>query len=53
MKFDKFFWIIFFFLHSIENLETFVKKFLDGSLEPHLKSEPLPEKNDGPVKVRF
>lgn len=36
---------------SIENFETFVKNFLDGSLEPHLKSEPLPEKNDGPVKV--
>jgi len=36
---------------SIENFEDFVKKFLDGSLEPHLKSEPLPEKNDGPVKV--
>ncbi|GIY17985.1 protein disulfide-isomerase A3 [Caerostris extrusa] len=36
---------------SVENFESFVKKFLDGSLEPHLKSEPLPEKNDGPVKV--
>jgi len=36
---------------SIENFEAFVKKFLDGSLEPHLKSEALPEKNDGPVKV--
>ncbi|XP_035211283.1 protein disulfide-isomerase A3-like, partial [Stegodyphus dumicola] len=36
---------------SIENFEEFVKKFLDGSLEPHLKSEPLPEKNDGPVKI--
>ncbi|XP_054724701.1 protein disulfide-isomerase A3-like [Uloborus diversus] len=36
---------------SVESFEAFVKKFLDGSLEPHLKSEPLPEKNDGPVKV--
>lgn len=36
---------------SVENFESFVKKFLDGSLEPHLKSEALPEKNDGPVKV--
>lgn len=36
---------------SVENFENFVKSFLDGTLEPHLKSEEVPENNDGPVKV--
>ncbi|XP_003739872.1 protein disulfide-isomerase A3 [Galendromus occidentalis] len=36
---------------SIENLEKFVKDYLDGKLLPHLKSEKVPEDNDGPVKV--
>ncbi|XP_068626211.1 protein disulfide-isomerase A3 [Battus philenor] len=36
---------------SIENLLTFVKDLLDGKLEPFIKSEALPENNDGPVKV--
>lgn len=35
-------------------METFTQ-FLDamekGKLEPHLKSEPIPESNDGPVKI--
>lgn len=38
---------------SMENLEQFAKDFLDGKLQPYLKSEPVPEDNDGPVKVRF
>ncbi|XP_034837673.1 protein disulfide-isomerase A3 [Maniola hyperantus] len=36
---------------SIENLVTFAKDLVDGKLEPFIKSEPVPEKNDGPVKV--
>ncbi|CAH2241080.1 jg13138 [Pararge aegeria aegeria] len=36
---------------SIENVVAFAKDLLDGKLEPFIKSEPLPEKNDGPVKV--
>ncbi|XP_053206812.1 protein disulfide-isomerase A3-like [Panonychus citri] len=36
---------------SIENLEAFVKDFVAGKLEPHLKSEEIPEDNNGPVKV--
>lgn len=28
-----------------------VDGILDGSIKPHLKSEPVPESNDGPVKV--
>jgi protein disulfide isomerase family A protein 3 len=34
-----------------ERLQTFTEKFLDGSLAPYVKSEPVPESNDGPVKV--
>ncbi|XP_052738487.1 protein disulfide-isomerase A3 [Bicyclus anynana] len=36
---------------SIENIIAFTKDLLDGKLEPFIKSEPVPEKNDGPVKV--
>ncbi|XP_074650434.1 protein disulfide-isomerase A4-like [Tubulanus polymorphus] len=33
-----------------ETLERFVQNFLDGNLEPYMKSDPVPEHNDGPVK---
>lgn len=33
-------------------LERFLQSYFDGSLKPYLKSEPIPENNDGPVKVR-
>ena len=36
---------------SVAALETFVNEFKDGKLKPYLKSEPIPESNDGPVKV--
>lgn len=36
---------------SIENLEKFLENYIAGKVKAHLKSEPLPEKNDGPVKV--
>lgn len=36
---------------SVDNLEAFVTSFLDGSLKPYLKSEPVPASNDEPVKV--
>ncbi|KRZ15094.1 Protein disulfide-isomerase A3 [Trichinella pseudospiralis] len=36
---------------SVENLKTFVENFLAGKLEPSIKSEPIPETNDSPVKV--
>lgn len=32
-------------------LERFLQSYFDGSLKPYLKSEPVPENNDGPVKV--
>ena len=36
---------------SVEALQTFVDNFLEGKLEPHVKSEDLPEDNSGPVKT--
>ncbi|XP_013793250.2 protein disulfide-isomerase A3-like, partial [Limulus polyphemus] len=37
--------------YSPENLEKFLQNLIDGNLKPHTKSEPIPESNDGPVKV--
>lgn len=34
-----------------ENVASFLKDFKDGKLVAHRKSEPVPESNDGPVKV--
>ncbi|KAJ3222112.1 protein disulfide-isomerase precursor [Clydaea vesicula] len=34
-----------------EALSTFLNDFVSGKIEPSLKSEPVPESNDGPVKV--
>jgi len=36
---------------SVENLAHFVDNFLEGKLEPHVKSEEVPEDNSGPVKT--
>ncbi|GJP30345.1 hypothetical protein CLOM_g757 [Closterium sp. NIES-68] len=33
------------------NIKAFAKSFIDGDLKPFHKSEPIPEKNDGPVTV--
>ncbi len=33
-------------------LEKFLQDYFDGNLNRYLKSEPIPENNDGPVKVR-
>lgn len=33
-------------------LERFLQDYFDGNLKKYLKSEPIPENNDGPVKVR-
>ena len=35
---------------SVDNLKTFAQQYLDGELEPYIKSEPIPE-DSGPVKV--
>lgn len=40
-----------FFSHSTENLEKFVEDLLAGKMGAYVKSAPLPESNDGPVKV--
>ena len=38
---------------SMDNLEKFINDFLDGKIEPYLKSEPIPEDNDEYVKVKY
>ncbi len=35
----------------MDNLEKFVNDLLDDKLEPYLKSEPLPEEEEGAVKT--
>lgn len=34
-----------------KEIGTFVEEFLAGKVEPSIKSEPIPEKNDDPVKI--
>jgi protein disulfide-isomerase A1 len=34
-----------------KEIGTFVQDFLDGKVDPSIKSEPIPESNDGPVTV--
>ena len=41
------------FVHSVDSLKAFVQKYLDGDVELYIKSEDIPEDNDGPVKVRL
>lgn len=36
---------------SVDALEKFATQFKNGELKPYIKSEPIPEPNDGPVKV--
>ncbi len=40
------------YVSSMDTLEKFARDFLGGKLEPYMKSEAVPEDNDGPVKVR-
>ena len=42
------FYVLFF---RMETFEAFVTKFLDGDLEPYLKSEPIPDNSGDGVKV--
>jgi len=36
---------------NAENVRKFAQDYLDGKLKPFIKSEPVPEPNDGPVTV--
>jgi len=36
---------------SVDALDQFISDFKEGKLKAHLKSEPIPEENNGPVKV--
>jgi protein disulfide-isomerase A1 len=35
----------------LEELEEWLKQIKSGKVKPHMKSQPIPETNDGPVKV--
>jgi len=37
--------------HTAEALQAWVQRFVDGSLEATVKTQEIPEKNDGPVKI--
>jgi len=36
---------------DVPNFEKFVNEFKNGDLKAYVKSEPIPENNDGPVKI--
>jgi protein disulfide isomerase len=36
---------------TIENIGSFIDDVISGKIKPHLKSDAVPESNDGPVKV--
>ncbi|KAL9986344.1 hypothetical protein ACROYT_G000482 [Oculina patagonica] len=36
---------------SVDTFKAFLQDYFDGNLKPYIKSEPIPEENDGPVKV--
>ena len=36
---------------SLKKIDAFVKDYADGKLKPSVKSEPVPESNDGPVTI--
>jgi len=36
---------------TIDEIEAFVEKFASGKIEPSIKSEPIPENQDGPVSI--
>ena len=38
---------------KIAEISAFVEKFSKGEIEPTLKSQPIPETNDDPVKVNL
>ena len=39
-------------LFSMDTFEQFIKDVQAGNVDPYLKSEPLPEGNDEPGKVK-
>ena len=36
---------------TVEDVGSFVQDFVDGKVDPSIKSEPIPEKQEGPVQV--
>ena len=36
---------------SVDNFRVFLNQYFNAELKPYIKSEAIPEDNDGPVKV--
>jgi protein disulfide-isomerase A1 len=36
---------------TLDSVHEFVQQFLDGAIEPSIKSEPIPETQEGPVQI--
>lgn len=43
--------LVLWFIFSVETFKVFLQEYFDGALKPYIKSEPIPESNDKPVKV--
>lgn len=43
--------LCFMVIFSVETFRVFLQEYFDGALKPYIKSEPIPESNDKPVKV--
>ena len=43
--------LVLWFIFSVETFKGFLQEYFDGALKPYIKSEPIPESNDKPVKV--
>ena len=37
--------------NSVESFTKFLEDYFDGKIKPYVKSEAVPDSNDGPVKV--
>jgi len=38
-------------ISSVDNFKAFLTQYFNAELTPYIKSEAVPEENDGPVKV--
>lgn len=38
-------------ISSVDNFKSFLNQYFNAELTPYIKSEAVPEENDGPVKV--
>lgn len=49
---DEAIWLFSLFVNfSVDTFKAFLDEYFAGKVKPYIKSEPVPETNDGPVKV--